>query len=253
MIEHHIKEIKKYPCLTRDQEIELSKKVKLGDKKARELMILSNLRLAFKIAKEFQQRSSCSFDDLIQESNLGLVKAVDLFDPARGHKFSTYATWWMKQRVRQHILGSIGVSRLPSNARQVLFKYKQHSEEYRQEFGCNPSYDELANIMGLTKQQLMGIISSTHVKSVDEPVTTGPSEGPGVLFGETIPDESIDDPIERLYEEKVIAAIKAGMNSLTPRERVVLRLRFGIIDDLKDQLNFNENNLITKNIDMGVE
>jgi RNA polymerase primary sigma factor len=237
------KEIGKHKLLTREEEIALATRARAGDKAARDKMVLSNLRLAVKIAKDFHNKSSCSLEDLIQESNLGLVKAVDLFDPTRGFKFSTYACWWMKQRVRQHILSTSGIARLPGNARMLVYQAKRARKDYEEEFGTSPTIDELADILNVSSSQLRGVLSCSSIpKSMDAPTRT--SEGEGRLFHETIEDESLEDPGISMDNEKVLSAIYKCLSSLTPREQLVMRLRFGLLDDLRDDPRFAASNLI---------
>lgn len=241
-------EVGRHKLLTKEEEYDLAVRAKAGDKQARDQMVLSNMRLAIKIARDFQKKSSANLEDLIQESNVGLCKAVDLFDPEKGFKFSTYASWWMKQRVRQHILYTSGVARLPGNARQLIWKAKQETDVYKKEFGVTPTLDELANILDVSTKQLRGVLAcSSHPTCLDAPVRT--ADGAGRLFHETIEDDMAVDPISAIDQKKIMKAIYEGLSSLTVREQIVMRLRFGLIDDLKDDPRFNESNLILGSIE----
>ena len=126
-------EVGKSSLLTREEEVELSQKIEAGDKSARRRLIKANLRLAISIAKKYQNKG-CDLEDLIQESSIGLIKAVDRFDWRRGFKFSTYACWWIKQAVRRHVASHSNSVRLPSYAKNMLWKMRQVSEEFEKEF-----------------------------------------------------------------------------------------------------------------------
>jgi len=236
-------EVGRHQLLSREEEVALGRRIKNGDQQAREKMVLCNLRLAVKIAKEFYDKSSCSLEDLIQESNLGLCKAVDLFDPDRGYKFSTYASWWMKQRVRQHILGNSGIARLPGNARMVNWQAKKATKEYEQEFGRTPTLKELAGILNVSEGLLRGVTTcAKRPVDLDAPVRS--ADGGSRVFHETIEDKTTRNPDRKIDEARLMRAIYEGMSSLTPREQVVLRLRFGLVDDLKHDPRFSASNLI---------
>jgi RNA polymerase sigma factor (sigma-70 family) len=239
-------EVGAHQLLSREEEIKLAQRAKSGDKLAREKMILSNLRLAVKIANEFHNKSSCSLEDLIQESNLGLCKAVDLFDPDLGFKFSTYASWWMKQRVRSHILGNTGIARLPSNARMIAWQAKKISKEYEEEFGRTPALEELANLLNVSESLLRGVTTCTQ-RAVDLDAPVRSDDGGQRAFHETIEDDKAVDPNSKIDDKRLMQAIYDGMSLLTPREQVVLRLRFGLIEDLKNNPHFAASNLILRN------
>ena len=132
--------------LTREEEVELSKLIEMGDQKARDKMIRANIRLAISIAKNYANKG-VDLEDLIQESSLGLIKAVDRFDWRKGFKFSTYACWWIKQAVRQHVAAQSGAIKLPSYARGTLWKMKEVAEEYQKEFGVEPTHQEIADLL----------------------------------------------------------------------------------------------------------
>lgn len=240
---YYFNEVGRHELLTRDEEVDLARRIKKGDKSARDKLVLSNLRLAIKIAKEFHGKSRCSFDDLIQESNLGLCKAVDLFDPDRGCKFSTYASWWMKQRVRSHVLGNSGVARLPGNARMITWQAKQKTKEYEEEFGRPPTLQELADLLNVSPSVMRGVQAcNSYPVNLDAQVNDG--NGSARPFHETIEDETIEDASDTIDRERLVKAIYESMSSLTKREQVVLRLRFGLIDDLKSDPDFSPQRLV---------
>lgn len=241
--EQFFNEVGNHKLLTKKEEVELSRRAKAGDKFAKDQMVLSNLRLAIKIAKEFHNKSNCSLEDLIQESNVGLCKAVEMFDPERGFKFSTYASWWMKQRVRSYIVTFSGVARLPNNTRMIKWQAKKVSAEFEKEFDRTPTTEELSEALGISVGQLKGILACTKsAVNLDQP-TARSGDGIGRLFHETIEDPYAVDPIEKLDRQKVLAAIYDGMSQLTEREEVILRLRFGLVDDLKGSAEFSADKL----------
>jgi len=242
----YFNEVGRHDLLTREEEVDLARRARKGDKSAREKLVLSNLRLAIKIAKEFHGKSRCNLEDLIQESNLGLCKAVDLFDPERGFKFSTYACWWMKQRVRSHVLGNSGIARLPGNARMINWQAKQKTKEYEEEFGRSPTLQELADLLNVSPSVMRGVRTcSSYPVNLDARV--GDGNGGSRPFHDTIEDETIEDFDVSIDRTRLVKAIYESMSTLTKREQVVLRLRFGLIDDLKEDPDFSPQHLILNN------
>jgi RNA polymerase primary sigma factor len=239
----YFSEVGRHKLLTRDEEINIARLAKAGNKAAREKLILSNMRLAIKIAKEFHNKSKCSLDDLIQESNVGLCKAVDLFDPDKGFKFSTYASWWMKQCVRSHILGNTGIARLPGNARMLIYQIKQKTNEYEEEFGRSPTLHELADMLGVSPSVLDGVSTCSNMTVNLDARVSSSSDG-SRAFHDTIEDENAQSVDELIDRDRLIDAVYKSMSTLTPREEIVLRLRFGLIDDLRQNEEFNQSRLI---------
>ena len=228
-------EVGKHKLLTPAQEVELSQKIEKGDRAARDKMINSNLRLAISIAKKYQH-TGCSLEDLIQESSLGLIKAVDRFDWRRGFKFSTYACWWIKQAVRKHVASQSSNIKMPTHARGMLWKIKEYKAEFEEEFGVEPSIGELADLLGVRLATLQSIIISSRTAiSLDAKI--GKSDGPGRSISEVIPDNSehVDDLIDR---KKLVNIVRDAIQTLSTREERVLRLRFGITEEPTDSINF---------------
>ena len=223
-------DVGKTALLTRDQEVELSKRMEAGDMLARDQMIRANIRLAISIAKNYANKG-VDLEDLIQESSLGLIKAVDRFDWRKGFKFSTYACWWIKQAVRQHVAAQAGSIKLPSYARGTLWKMKQISEEYNKEFGVDPTQQELADLLGTSLDTLQSLI-----KCAATPVALDggayKSDDSSRSMHEVLVDEKSMTIDEELDRQKLTFAIKDVLSDLTPREETVLRLRFGITEDL---------------------
>ena len=146
-LQEYFSKVGKYPLLSREEEVTLAKKIEAGDPRAKNKMIESNLRLAISIAKKYQQKG-CSLEDLIQESNMGLMKAVERFDWRKGFKFSTYAYWWIKQSVRTHIASQASDIKLPAHTRNLLYKMNQLIREYEDEFDQKPALEDVAASSG---------------------------------------------------------------------------------------------------------
>lgn len=228
-------QVGKRPLLTADQEKELAQKIEQGDEKARKKMIESNLRLAISLAKNYT-KTGCNLEDLIQESSLGLIKAVDRFDWRKGFKFSTYAVWWIKQSLRKHVSSNSTDIKLPAHARSMLWKMKNIKKEYEEEFGVQPSDEEIASILGVKKQTLQAIIKSARPAiSIDSTVSW--NEDGGRKISEIIPDNK--ESIETIFErEELSNLIKKSLSALTKREELVIRLRFGIEESENEYQKF---------------
>jgi len=234
-LELFFKEVGQHPLLTKEQEVQLSQRIEAGDKLARDQMIQSNLRLAISIAKQYN-KSGCALEDLIQESTLGLMQAVDRFDWRRGFKFSTYACWWIRQAVRRHVASHSASIKLPNHARGMLWQASQLRKEYIECFGGEPTLEEIAGMLGVRAQTLRSLQQSASAPvSLDKEV--GWSGGSGRKLYEIIPDErtSIEDVIA---QDELIRVVKAALRNLSPREEKVLRLRFGISESSVDHVNF---------------
>ena len=239
MLENYFKNVGKHQLLTREQEVELAQRIEKGDDLARQIMIESNLRLAISVAKKYSRYGS-DLEDLIQESNIGLMKAVEKFDWRRGFKFSTYDCWWIKQSVKQHIASQSGTIKLPSYAKNTLWKMKKMKEEYEEEFGVSPSDQEVADLLGTSVSTLNSLIkcSSTMV-NLDSSAYRG-DDGNRTMH-EILIDNSIENVEREMDKQRLIKAIKAALKDLTPREEAVLRMRFGISEpDLEVALSKKE-------------
>lgn len=236
-LDQYFKQIATGKLLTHQQEIELSQRIEAGDTNARRIMIESNLRLAISIAKKYQ-RSGCNLEDLIQESNVGLIKAVDRFDWRRGFKFSTYASWWIKQAVRRHVTDSMSDVRMPSHAVSLAYKISNFIRDYEEEFKNKPSNAEIAEMLGVTEDAVAESLYNTGLTStisLDTPV----SDDSDRTLMETIVDDRGTHIDELLDRARVFDIVKRCMHLLSPREEQVLRLRFGItdLDDLNNYPN----------------
>lgn len=225
--------------LTREEEIELSKRIEAGDKAARDRMIKANIRLAISIAKNYANKG-VDLEDLIQESSIGLIKAVDRFDWRKGFKFSTYACWWIKQAVRQHVAAQSGAIKLPSYARGTLWKMKQIAEEYQSEFGVEPTHQEIADLMGTSAETLRALIKCAATPA-NLDGSAYKSDESGRSMHDILVDENAASPDEELDREKLLKAVREVLSELTPREETVLRLRFGITEDFDTEEKVNVN------------
>jgi RNA polymerase primary sigma factor len=221
------KEVGKTDLLTRAEEVELSKRIEAGDQSARDHMIRANIRLAISIAKNYSGKG-CDLEDLIQESSLGLIKAVDRFDWRRGFKFSTYACWWIKQAVRQHVASHSSAINLPSYAKGTLWKMKQIIEEYEDEFGFKPTQKEVASLLGTSPKTLQALLkSASSVVSLDSAAFQSDPTSTRQLH-EVLVDENAQDPGDELDRRHMMEVVREVLADLSPREETVLRLRFGI-------------------------
>jgi len=222
----YLKEIGKVALLTADEEIELATRMSEGDEEARKRMAEANLRLVVSIAKRYVGRGMM-FLDLIQEGNLGLIKAVEKFDYTKGYKFSTYATWWIRQAITRAIADQARTIRIPVHMVETINKVIRISRQLLQELGHDPSPEEIADEMNIPVEKVRDIL-----KIAQEPVSleTPIGEEEDSHLGDFIPDEDASEPSEAasftLLKEQLIGVL----GTLTPREAKVLRLRFGIED-----------------------
>lgn len=234
-LDNFFKEVGKHSLLTKEQEVQLAQAIEAGDKSARDKMIQSNLRLAISIAKQYN-KSGCALEDLIQESTLGLMEAVDRFDWRRGFKFSTYACWWIKQAVRRHVAANSSMIRLPNHAKTILWQAGQLRKDYIESFGSEPKLEEIAAVLGVGANTLRSLRqSASHTISLDKPV--GSSGDDSRKLYEVIPDES-ESVLDGLMREDMQDAIRKALSGLSSREEKVIRLRFGITADEYDSENF---------------
>jgi len=228
--------IGKEPLLTREQEIELSKKIEKGDSRARDKMIKANLRLALSVVKKYMNRG-VDTDDLLQESIIGLTKAVDQFDWSKGFKFSTYAYWWIQQAIRQCVASNTGPIALPSNTFSKLYKISKFEKEYNKSFGRMPTDDEIAEMFGTTTSTLRSLRqSASRPLSLDTPVYR--DEAGGRTLADILPcQEKPAD--ERIDEDRLAKCIRKTLSALTDREKLIIKMRFGIEDETEENENDN--------------
>ena len=237
ILSQYFKEVSRYPLLTKAEEVDLAQRIENGDSYAREKMIQSNLRLAISIAKKYH-KSGCSMEDLIQESNIGLMRAVEKFNWRKGFKFSTYACWWIRQAVSRHVSMQKNTVRIPSHANSLSWKIKVMVDEYVEEFGSQPEDSEISDALGVSINLIEAAKQSLklrNIMSIDTPIG---GEDSNRTIKDIIPDESISIE-KRLDNQKLRSLIQQSLKSLTKREEQVLRLRFGI-DEVIDTKHVHE-------------
>ena len=222
----YLKEIGKVSLLTQEEEIELATRMSQGDEEAKRRMAEANLRLVVSIAKRYVGRGML-FLDLIQEGNLGLIKAVEKFDYTKGYKFSTYATWWIRQAITRAIADQARTIRIPVHMVETINKVIRVSRQLLQELGHDPSAEEIAAEMNIPVEKVRDIL-----KIAQEPVSleTPIGEEEDSHLGDFIPDEDASEPSEAASFSLLKEQLMSVLATLTPREEKVLRLRFGIED-----------------------
>ncbi|MBR1444520.1 MAG: RNA polymerase sigma factor RpoD [Firmicutes bacterium] len=222
----YLKEIGKVPLLSADEETELAKRIEEGDEYAKKRLSEANLRLVVSIAKRYVGRGML-FLDLIQEGNLGLIKAVEKFDYKMGYKFSTYATWWIRQAITRAIADQARTIRIPVHMVETINKLLRVSRQLLQELGREPSDEELAAEMQMPVEKVREIR-----KIAQEPVSleTPIGEEEDSHLGDFIPDEDIPAPAEAAAFSLLKEQLMEVLDTLTDREKKVLRLRFGLVD-----------------------
>ena len=222
----YLKEIGKVPLLTPEEEQDLAKRMAEGDEEAKRRMAEANLRLVVSIAKRYVGRGML-FLDLIQEGNLGLIKAVEKFDYTKGYKFSTYATWWIRQAISRAIADQARTIRIPVHMVETINKVIRVSRQLLQELGHDPSAEEIAAEMNMPVDKVRDIL-----KIAQEPVSleTPIGEEEDSHLGDFIPDEDASEPSEAASFSLLKEQLMEVLDTLTPREKKVLELRFGIVD-----------------------
>ncbi len=222
----YLKEIGKVPLLSADEEISLAKRMDAGDEEAKKKLVEANLRLVVSIAKRYVGRGML-FLDLIQEGNLGLIKAVEKFDYKKGFKFSTYATWWIRQAITRAIADQARTIRIPVHMVETINKLIRVSRQLLQELGRDPKPEEIAAEMDLSEEKVREIL-----KIAQEPVSleTPIGEEEDSHLGDFIPDDDAPAPAEAAAFSLLKEQLVEVLDTLTPREQKVLRLRFGLDD-----------------------
>jgi len=222
----YLKEIGKVPLLSSDEEIELAKKMELGDESAKRQLSEANLRLVVSIAKKYVGRGML-FLDLIQEGNLGLIKAVEKFDYRKGYKFSTYATWWIKQAITRAIADQARTIRIPVHMVETINKVTRVSRELQQRLGREPLPEEIAEEMDVSVEKVRDILKvAQEPVSLESPV----GEEEDSHLGDFIKDENIATPADAATYVLLKEQLEIVMKDLTEREQQVLRMRFGLDD-----------------------
>jgi RNA polymerase primary sigma factor len=220
----YLKEIGKVPLLTAEEEVALAKRIERRDMEAKCRLIEANLRLVVSIAKRYVGRGML-FLDLIQEGNLGLIRAVEKFDYRKGYKFSTYATWWIRQAITRAIADQARTIRIPVHMVETINKLIRVQRQLLQEMNCEPTPEQIAAEMGTTPQKVREILKiSQEPVSLETPI----GEEEDSQLGDFIEDEDATKPVEAVSEIMQKEELNAVLNQLTHRERKVIELRFGL-------------------------
>ena len=223
-IKLYLREIGQVQLLTPQEEIVLAAKIKRGDKKAREHMIKANLRLVVKIARDYEGLG-LPLLDLISEGNIGLMKAVERFDPSKGGKLSTYGSWWIKQSIKRALANQSKTIRLPVHLVDKISKMRRTAMKLHEIFGREPTDEELAEEMGMTSSRIAQLrTAAIRPASLDAPIGDDDSN----TFSEVVQDENADTPYEQLEEKTVTRMLQEMVKTLDDREATILRYRFGL-------------------------
>lgn len=223
-IKLYLREIGQVKLLTPAEEIELAARIKKGDKKAREQMIKANLRLVVKIAHDYEGLG-LPLLDLISEGNIGLMKAVERFDPAKGGKLSTYGAWWIKQSIKRALANQSKTIRLPVHLVDKISKMRRVSHKLQEVLGREPTDDELAEELGMTASRVTQLrLAAIRPASLDAPIGDDESNN----FSEIVQDENAATPYQELEDKTVTKMLQEMVKTLDPREATILRYRFGL-------------------------
>lgn len=223
-IKLYLREIGQVKLLTPEQEIELAARIKKGDKRARELMIKANLRLVVKIARDYEG-IGLPLLDLISEGNIGLMKAVERFDPAKGGKLSTYGSWWIKQSIKRALANQSKTIRLPVHLVDKISKMRRAAMKLQEILGREPTDEELAEDIGISPQRVAQLrTAAIRPASLDAPIGDEESNN----YAEVVQDENAFSPYEQLEEKTVTTMLQEMVETLEPRESMILRYRFGL-------------------------
>lgn len=225
-VQLYFQQINRIPLLTQEEEVSLAKRSLTGDTEASKRLVEANLRLVVSIAKHYHS-STLSFMDLVQEGNIGLCKAAEKFDYTKGYRFSTYATWWVRQTITRALADQDRVIRIPTNLVEYHNKMSKIIAQYQTEYGATPSVEELMEETGWTKERVSTLLDLTmSTASLETPV--GDEEE--ATMGDLIPDNTYN-PVAEAMREADKQVILSVLNTLTEKERDVMTLRFGIGTD----------------------
>lgn len=223
-IKLYLREVGQVKLLTPAEEIALAARIKKGDKKAREHMIKANLRLVVKIARDYEG-IGLPLLDLISEGNIGLMKAVERFDPAKGGKLSTYGSWWIKQSIKRALANQSKTIRLPVHLVDKISKMRRTALKLQEEFGREPTDEELAEELQTTTSRIAAMrMASVRPTSLDAPIGDDDSNS----YSEIVQDENAEDPYEQLEDKTVTGMLEEMVTKLDSREATILRYRFGL-------------------------
>ena len=230
-VQMYLREIGQYPLINGDQEKELAKRILQNDDEARNILARSNLRLVVSIAKKYVNRSpDLTLLDLIQEGNLGLFKAVDKFDYTKGYKFSTYATWWIRQAITRALADQSRTIRIPVHMVETIAKYKQKVRELSQHLGRDPLPEEIAEEMGIEVDKIY-VIQKINQDTVSLESPVGEDDDERSTLGSFIADETIASPDQDASRRILSEQMEGILDELSPKERKILEMRNGLTDE----------------------
>jgi len=235
-IQIYLKEIGQYDLLDAEEEVVLAKRIEKGDEEAKNLLARANLRLVVSIAKKYVNRSpNLTMLDLIQEGSIGLFKAVEKFDWTKGYKFSTYATWWIRQAITRAIADQSRTIRIPVHMVETIAKYKRIKRRMEQDLGREPMAEEIALEMGLEVDKIHHIERiNQNTVSLETPV--GQDDDGSSTLGDFIPDDHLASPDDEASKRILSEQIQEVLNELTPKERKILEMRSGLMDGINHTL-----------------
>jgi RNA polymerase primary sigma factor len=235
-IQMYLKEIGKYPLIRAQEERDLAQKILEGDEEAKNLLAQANLRLVVSIAKKYSTRSAdLTLLDLIQEGNIGLYKAVEKFDWTKGFKFSTYATWWIRQSITRALADQSRTIRIPVHMVETISKYKQVTRRLEQDLGRTPLPEEIATEMGIEVEKIYMINKiNQSTKSLEESI--GGSDDDKSTLSEFVADDKIMSPDREASKRILQDQIKEILNDLSSKEQKIIEMRFGLIDGINHTL-----------------
>ena len=228
MIYNYLKTIGDYPLLSWDEEIDLAKKIAAGDTQAKEKLITYNLRLVIPVAQHYNGATELSFEDLIQEGNLGLIKAAEDFDYKLGNRFSTFATWWIRQSISRALANKSKTIRIPAHLTEKINKLNQIQKDLTQKLQREVGLKDLIENTNFTEEQILQLLKlNNKTVSLDRPI----DEEDETSFGDLLAAGSIGDPQKELAKEEKAFAIKEVLSTLPERESFIIIHRFGLDDD----------------------
>ena len=225
-LEMYLREINETALLSADDEKQLGGRIAEGDMRARDRMVRANLRLVVKIARGYMG-NGLSLPDLIEEGNLGLLRAVEGFDPGMGTRFSTYASYWIKQSIKRGLTNSAKTIRIPAYMVELLSKWRRANARLTDELGRTPTPEEVARVLGLPRKKLPLIKNAIRI--YNSTPQTDQADG-SWLLGEMVMDKRIKSPDEEFVETDVLKHVMTMLDEMDPREATVLRMRFGLDD-----------------------
>jgi RNA polymerase primary sigma factor len=225
-LETYLREINETPLLSAPEELDLAARIGQGDVRARDQMVRANLRLVVNIARGYTGKG-LGLQDLIEEGNLGLLRAVEGFDPTVGTRFSTYASYWIKQSIKRALINSAKTIRIPAYMVELLSKWRRAGARLSEELGRTPTHEEVARVLGLPKKKLPIIKKAIRISN-----STPQSDqtDAGWSLGEMVMDERLKSPDEEMLDHDILRHAMALLKDLEPREATILQLRFGLGD-----------------------